>query len=140
MEQIPLEADCVSASKEMPCFLFNTEVYYSAHKSQSPVPEPYESTPFHPVSLRSILILSFHFCLGLLHCIAPSDFPAKICTHFSYSMPATCSMHLFLHSLIILITSVTSTNYKIPCYAIFSDLLSLRPSYQCTNFCLGCIN
>jgi len=54
----------------------------------------------HPISLRSILIFSFHLHLGLF----PSCFPTKILYAFLISsMCATCPIHLILLDLITLI-------------------------------------
>jgi hypothetical protein len=45
-----------------------------------PCPEPEEFSPIsHPVSLRSVLIVSFHLHFILLSVLFPSEFPTKIC-------------------------------------------------------------
>jgi hypothetical protein len=43
-----------------------------------PYPEPYQSTPSHPISLKSILILSTHLRLGLPSGLFPSGLPTNI--------------------------------------------------------------
>jgi hypothetical protein len=82
MEQSPSwEADCGSASKEVPCFYgiwrFITVLTRAHHQSVSWTVWIH-LTPSHPISLRSILILSFNFCLGLPHHL--------ICKHPMYYM------------------------------------------------------
>jgi len=68
MEQGPSsEADSHWASQEIP-HLWNPKVQYRVHKSPPLSPSWtrfIHSTHFHPISLRSILILSSHLRLGL---------------------------------------------------------------------------
>jgi hypothetical protein len=64
-----------------------------------------KSIPFHPISLRSILITSTY-----LRHVLPSDlFPTAFPTNILYAFPffpvrATCPAHLILHEFIMLIT------------------------------------
>jgi hypothetical protein len=45
-----------------------------------------QSTPSHPLSPRSILILSYHLRLSLPNCVSPSCFPTKILYAFLISL------------------------------------------------------
>jgi hypothetical protein len=66
----------------------------------------------HPVTLRSILILSSHLHLGLPRGLLPYGFPTKIlCAHLFFSMHATFPAHPILYDLIILI--VFGKEYKL---------------------------
>jgi hypothetical protein len=66
----------------------------------SPHPEPDESVPHRPILLRTILIIIFHLCLGLPHCLL-QDFPPKPCVYFfPHPALATCLRALHLHYVI----------------------------------------
>jgi hypothetical protein len=60
-----------------------------------------QSAPSHPISIRSILILTSHLLLGLPNGIFPSDFQTKICYAFLISHtratgpPSLILLHLF---------------------------------------------
>jgi hypothetical protein len=71
-----------------------------------------QSIPAHPISLRSILILSTHLRLGLPSSLFPSGFPTNILYAFLvYPIRATCPAHLIHLDLIILI--VLEEEYKL---------------------------
>jgi hypothetical protein len=71
-----------------------------------------QSTPSHPISLRSILILPSHLRLGLPTCLFPSGYPTQILYAFVISpMCATCPTPSILLELITLIILVEA--YKL---------------------------
>jgi hypothetical protein len=53
--------------------------------SQEPSTEQHQSSPYHPITLRSILILFTHLLLGLPSGIFPSGFPTNILYAFLFS-------------------------------------------------------
>jgi hypothetical protein len=81
------------------------------------------SIPSHPISLRSILILSNHLRFGLPRGLFPYGFATNILYTFLFSsIRATCPAYLTLLNL------EKSTCYEAPHYAVFSKLLSLHLS------------
>jgi hypothetical protein len=63
----------------------------SQEPSTGPDPEPDQSNPYHPISLRSILIFFTHLRLGLPSGLFPSGLPTNILYAFLFS-PYSCYM------------------------------------------------
>ena len=101
MEQSPSwEANWLSPSQEIPCILWNPKVCYCIHKCLPPVPILSQLHPVHtphPISWRSILILSSHLFLGLPCVLFPSGFPTTtLYTPLLSPICAACCAHLIL--------------------------------------------
>jgi hypothetical protein len=86
-----------------------------------------QSIPSHPISRRSILILSTYLCLGLPNGLFLSGFPTYILYACLFSpIHATCLAHLILRYLIILM--MFCKEYKLWSSSLWSFLQSLITS------------
>jgi hypothetical protein len=81
----------------------------SKELSISTYAKPDQSTPYHPISLRSILILYTHLRLGLPNGLFPSVFPAYNLHAFLLSL--ICFARLIILELIIL--TILGEEYKL---------------------------
>jgi hypothetical protein len=108
------EAVSRSATQEFHKILCNPKVQYSIHNSSQVVHILSQINPVHttPFSLSSIIILSSHIRLGLPSGVLPSDFFTNILYAFNFSpVRATCSFHLILLDLMILIILVAEYKF-----------------------------
>jgi hypothetical protein len=101
MKQSPWEADGHSAGQKILCLFmeptnFITVFTRAFHWSLSWT-RWIQSTPWHSVSLRSTILLSFYLCLNLWSCLFPSGFLTKILWAYLFSlMHATSKTYIFI--------------------------------------------
>jgi len=102
------------------------KVHYRLHKRPPLVcilRQLHQSTPSQRLSLRFLLILSSHMCLGLSGGLFPSSFPTKILyIFFSSPMRSTFPVHLIPLYLITLI--IFSEAYKLWTSSVCSSTVS----------------
>jgi hypothetical protein len=94
------EAANCAATQELPSILWNPKVHYRVHKSPALIPilnqiNPVHTIPSHPISLKSILILSTHLRLGLPSGSFLLAFPPI--SYIYSSSPHSCYMPCLSH-------------------------------------------
>jgi hypothetical protein len=102
MEQYASEGNSSSVIQKICCILWILKIYHHPHNGLSLLSyiKLLQSTPFHSVSIRCILILPYHLGLGLWSGYFPSCFNNKLICAFLFPMHSTCPTHLILFEFI----------------------------------------
>jgi hypothetical protein len=95
-----------------------------------PYPEPYQSSPYHPIVclLRSILILFTHLRLGVRSGLFSSGFRTSYLYAFLLSQSVLHTLPISSQTLLFKLHLRKSTRYEAAHCAFFSTFLSLHPS------------
>ena len=145
------EANWFGASQEIPRISRNPKVHYRTHKRPPPVSILVQASPIqskypHPISWRSILILTTHLHLDIPCGLLPSSFPTKtLYTPLSSPIRATCPAH---HILLYFITrTILGEEYKsfsssLPFYYIYIIIIRtvlIKVLYSATHVQMNCL-
>jgi hypothetical protein len=102
--------------------LFTRAIFWSLFWERS-----IKCIPPHPISLRSILILSSHLRLGLPSGLYPSCFPTNVLYAFLFASFMLNALPISSLTSSFSLYSAKSTSYETPHYAVVSNLLSFHP-------------
>jgi hypothetical protein len=119
--------------------LLYTTIWYLLCRQQpfsSPYPDAYQSTPFHPVCLRSILILYRYPSLGLPWGLCPFSFSTKTLRAFPFCVVhATYQTHLIHLDLICVWIDLAQDEDSLR--AVVNVVMDFRAALNATNFLIN---